>query len=135
MDQTSSSESRTPGILLVDDEPGILTLLASVLRDQGFSIWQAEDGQKALDLYQIHHASIALVILDVKMPRLDGPQTFAALKKLEPKIACCFMSGVLDRAGTQELLDKGALGVFPKPLDMKKVLDTVRQLVTGSEPE
>ncbi len=120
---------------MVDDEPGILTLLASVLRDQGFSIWQAEDGQKALDLYQIHHGSIALVILDVKMPRLDGPQTFAALKKLEPKIACCFMSGVLDRAGTQELLDKGALGVFPKPLDMKRVLDTVRQLVTGSEPE
>jgi CheY-like chemotaxis protein len=47
-------------------------------------VWLAAGGQEALDLYQRHREAIDVVLLDVRMPGLDGPQTLAALRALNP---------------------------------------------------
>jgi DNA-binding response OmpR family regulator len=125
---------RQPGILIADDDPAILDLLKSALQNHGFAAWLAKDGQEAIDLFQVHKDSINMVLLDVKMPRLDGPQVLAELKRIQPKVACCFLSGVLDRKDGLELLNQGALGFFPKPFNFREVAEVVWQLVEGSEP-
>jgi DNA-binding NtrC family response regulator len=125
---------RQPGILIADDDPGILHLLRAALQSHGFAAWLAKDGQEAIDLFQIHKDSIDMVLLDVKMPRLNGPQVLAEIKRIQPKVACCFLSGVVDRKAGLELLNEGALGFFPKPFNSGKVAEMVWQLVEGSEP-
>ena len=66
---------RTPshGILVVDDEAGVLRVLDLVLRQQGFAVWPAAGGVEAVELYRRHREAIDVVLLDVCMPGLDGP--------------------------------------------------------------
>src|SRR5262249_13388533 len=80
-----------PGILVVDDEDSVRRLLQIVLERQGFSVWSAADGRTAIRLYRQYRTTISLVLLDVRMPELDGPQTLAELREFNPAIRCCFM--------------------------------------------
>src|SRR5581483_10924218 len=83
---------RTFGILVVDDEECVRTVLDLALRQQGFVVWLAADAQGALDLYRRHHDTIDVVLLDVRMPGSDGPQTLLALQRVNPQVRCGFMS-------------------------------------------
>src|SRR5260370_467742 len=84
---------RTYGILVVDDQASVGSVLDVALRQEGFTVWLAVNGQEALDLYRRCRRTIDAVLLDVRMPGWDGPRTLAALRELNPKIRCCFMSG------------------------------------------
>ncbi len=106
---------RRPEILVVEDEEGVRLLLDLALRHYGFTVRLAACGQEAVELYQRHYQSIALALLDVQMPGLDGPATLAALKTINPDLPCCFMSGHTGKYTTEELLDMGAVHVLPKP--------------------
>jgi CheY-like chemotaxis protein len=64
-----------PGILVVDDESAIRKVLGIVLSRHGFSVWTAAGGGEAVALFRQHQGSIGLVLLDVRMPGMDGPQT------------------------------------------------------------
>jgi CheY-like chemotaxis protein len=84
--------SRKCGILVVDDQEHLRGMLRIGLRQAGFSVWLAANGREALDLYRSYRAVIDVVLLDVHMPDLDGPQTLAELQRLSPQIRCCFLS-------------------------------------------
>src|ERR1700720_2401115 len=81
------------GILIVDDEPGVLSFLEKGLGLNGFTVWPANTGKDAIEIYRNHRESIAAVLMDVRMPDLDGPSTLAALRSIDPDVRCCFMSG------------------------------------------
>lgn len=105
----------TAVILVVEDDAAVGEMLEVVLRNYGFVVKLALSGQEAIELYQQQHQTIALVLLDVQMPKMDGPTTLAALKKIRPNLRCCFMSGHTGKYDTDELLGMGACHVFPKP--------------------
>jgi CheY-like chemotaxis protein len=85
--------AKKPGILVVDDEACVRNLLRLVLERHGYRVWLAADGREAIDLYCRRQFEIALVLLDVRMPVLDGPATLAILRRINPTVMCCFMSG------------------------------------------
>jgi CheY-like chemotaxis protein len=122
------SGGRKPGILVVDDEIAVRTLLEAAFRSQGYTVWLAADGQQAVDLYQEHRPEIALVFLDVRMPILDGPQALQALRRLEPAVRCCFMSGQSGQYSDDELMELGAVHVFKKPFRLGELLQIVESL-------
>jgi CheY-like chemotaxis protein len=72
-------------IPIVDDEASMRGLLRIGMHQQGFSVWLAASGREAIDVYRRHR--IDMVLLDVRMPGLDGPQTLAALQSLNPQVA------------------------------------------------
>jgi CheY-like chemotaxis protein len=121
-------EPRVPGILVVDDEPAIRTLLQAALPRYGFQVFLAASGQEALAIYRDHRTEIAAVLLDVQMPGLDGPQTLRTLQAIDPQIRCCFMSGNLGDYGEEELLDLGAALVIPKPFRIAEVLEALQRV-------
>ncbi len=82
-----------PGVLAVDDDAAVLGLLSVGLALQGFSVWQASSGAEAIAIYSAHRADIHVVLLDVDMPGLDGPQTLTALRALDPDLPAGFMTG------------------------------------------
>lgn len=122
-----------PGILVVDDEPSVRNLLDVVLQRQGFQVWLAADGRSAVQLYQRFARQIAVALLDVRMPGLDGPQTLAALQEINPKIGCCFMSGHTGEYTERELLQLGAVRVFGKPFPLAELGPFLRHLATQAQ--
>ncbi len=119
---------RTGGILVVDDEAGVRGLLNVVMRQRGFTVWLAGSGQEALEVYRRQREFIDVVLLDVRMPGLDGPQTLAALRAVNPQLRCCFMTGDPGVYQPSDLLAHGARHVFSKPFQMDEIIRVVRRL-------
>ena len=132
--QTSATPAGRTGVLVVDDDEAVLGLLNTGLRQLGFSVWQAASGQEAVDLYKRHQADIEIVLLDVRMPgSLDGPQTLAALRELEPNVLCCFMSGQFGGYTEAGLRELGASRVIPKPFRLFEVAHVLRDLARTAD--
>jgi DNA-binding response OmpR family regulator len=120
--------SACPGILVVDDDAMLLTLLRTVLSHRGFRVWTASEGHAAVDLFREHQAQVSLVLLDVCMPGLDGPRTLAELRRVEPALRACFMSGHTGDHGVDDLLGQGSLRFFGKPFAIHELADDLWQL-------
>jgi CheY-like chemotaxis protein len=124
---------RTYGILVVDDEAGVRGVLKVWMRQQGLVVWVAANGQEAVDLYLRHRQSIDVVLMDVRMPRLDGPQTLTAMKQLNPQVRCCFMSGDLGCYTLETLQNLGATAVLRKPFDFAEVARALGEQVSKTD--
>jgi anti-sigma B factor antagonist len=116
------------GVLVVDDEPAMLSTTESMLRHGGFHVWSAVHGYQAVEQYWNIRTAVAVVLLDVLMPGLNGPQTLRALQKLDPMVCCCFMSGTPEPHTEVGLLQMGALRVFQKPFTMIEFASMLKQL-------
>jgi DNA-binding NtrC family response regulator len=119
---------------VVDDEPGLRRVVGAALERAGFGVRLAGTGREAVALYREHGQSIDLVLLDVVMPGgLDGPQTLAALREINPDVRCCFMSGDTAHYPIHKLLAMGALDLLFKPFaDLRELRQTVRQLASAA---
>jgi DNA-binding NtrC family response regulator len=129
------STKRTFGILIVDDEAHVRSILQVALRHEGHTVWLAGDSREALDLYRRHHESIDVVLMDVRMPGRDGPQTLAALQNLNPQVRCCFMSGSLGAYTEEGLFDLGAVAIVPKPFHLDELGQVLRNALLHNHQE
>lgn len=121
-------------ILVVDDEPAILDLLSRALSSSGFDVRLAVGGDQAVQVYERNRDSIALVLIDVRMPGLDGPNTLVAIRKLNPHVRFCFMSGGTGKYAETDLLALGASHVLAKPFrSLDELAHTLRQIATGGQ--
>jgi len=120
---------RRPVILVVDDEARIRAWLGVALPQNGFSVKLAAGGQEAVDSYR-NNPTIALVLLDVLMPGMDGPRTLQALQTVNPKVCCCFLNerNVYSPA---ELLALGASRVFVKMPPLPELIQSLWLLVAN----
>jgi CheY-like chemotaxis protein len=125
-DETKPHEK--PGILLVNDDHLVRGLLQLGLERKGFDVWLARNGREAIDLYQGHRENIDVVLLDVRMPGLDGPATLDALRELNPAVQACFMSSDTDGYKTEELIRRGAVQVLVRPFLLEDLADILCKL-------
>jgi len=125
-------ECRKFGILVVDDDLAVLDVLCFGLRQRGFSVRSAADGRSALKTYGRHHEEIDIVLLDVRLPDMDGPQVLCKLRRLSSRFHVCFMSGDLGGYSEQALADMGAAAVFRKPLAAIDLAAKLMEIVTDS---
>jgi anti-sigma B factor antagonist len=126
--RTGRPPSVPGGVLVVDDEMAVLCVLAAGLRRRGFNVWLAGDGCQAIEMYRQQREGIGVVLLDVRMPGMSGPQTLAALWGLWPGARCCFMTGDPGPYTEAALLRLGAARVFRKPFDLGEVAETLEEL-------
>jgi CheY-like chemotaxis protein len=124
----SLHRSSAPGILLADDDAAVRSLLEVALRQHGFAVWAAANGQEALELFRCHQAEISAVLLDVRMPCLDGPETLAAMQAADPTVCCCYMTGDSGGYTSEELLASGAVCVFKKPFRLGEIVSALERL-------
>ena len=115
-----------PRILIVDDEPDLLTVLRFGLEAAGFEVLQASDGEQALALARQHMPD--LMILDLMLPRMDGYKVCRALKfderyKRIPIFILSARSGETDRRLALEL---GADEFHTKPYEMRTLIERIR---------
>jgi DNA-binding response OmpR family regulator len=117
------------GLMIVDDDAGVRNMLDEWLRHQGFAVWLAATGEDALDVYRRRPEAIDVVLMDVRMPDLDGPQTLAGLRAINPRLPCCFMSGGLGEHTHAELLNGGSTSFIRKPFELDELVQSLVSLV------
>jgi UDP-3-O-acyl N-acetylglucosamine deacetylase len=124
-------------VMIVDDEPGILTTLAGVLGDEGYETVATGSGEEALALYRERQP--AVVLLDIWLPDRDGLETLQALRELDPAAAVVMMSGHGTAATAAKAIRMGALDYVEKPLSYGQAVEAVagalafREAVAGDE--
>ena len=106
-------------ILIVDDDDVIREMLEIALRSFGFTVETAASGDEALNA--LRRGPVDLVVMDVQMPGMDGPTTFAAMKASDPDVACCFISANMGNYTLGELTLMGAVGFLQKPFQLEEL--------------
>jgi CheY-like chemotaxis protein len=122
-----------PGILIVDDEVQVRTMLGLALRHHGFKVWLADGGRKAVELYAQEQDAIDVVLLDVRMPGFNGLRTLAALRKIDALVRCCFISDDAVSYPRASLLALGACAVLQKPFGLVDVSHALREALGPRE--
>jgi CheY-like chemotaxis protein len=117
-------------VLLVDDDEDVRTFLAMILEESGLRVLCAPDGHAAADLLRAE-PEIGLALLDVKMPELDGPATLILLRKIQPRLKCCFVTGETGLYTVPALLGMGVQAVFEKPVLVPDMVQAVKELLEG----
>jgi len=116
-----------PTILVVEDNPTILNMLASVLDREGFAVLTAECAATALSLSPSKLAQVDVLVTDVIMPGMDGPTLARRLKSENPSLSVLLISGYC----APEQLEMGrSFHFLPKPFSVKLFLRVIRRLAT-----
>jgi PAS domain S-box-containing protein len=129
----STEETQDVGglVLLVEDESLLRHVGRKMLEKLGFSVVEAENGVSGVEAFKEHGSEIALVILDLVMPEMDGAEAFAELKKIDPDVAVLISSGFTDDEVVEELLANGAVGFVEKPFDLNSLREAVAAALSG----
>jgi len=120
-------------ILVVDDEEPIRLLTKEILESYGYRVLLAENGLEAIDIYAERKEDIALVILDMVMPKMGGREAFLKLKELEPGVKALLSTGYSQDGKAQEILESGVIGYIQKPYQINKLLAKVRSLLDADQ--
>ncbi len=113
-------------ILIVDDERNIRMTLRDILEDEGHRTFLAESGERALEV--ANREELQLVILDVKLPGMDGIATYETLRARFPSLEVLMISGHSDIETAVKAVKLGAYDFLEKPLSMAKVLTAARNI-------
>ena len=114
---------RAASILVVDDEQDLLDLVRLVLEGEGYAVVTVSDGKQALD--QVAVAMPDLILLDMKMPVMDGKQFATAFRRMYRDAAPILVVTAADDA-RKRALDIGAAGWIAKPFELPDLLCAVR---------
>jgi CheY-like chemotaxis protein len=123
------SPGGTEMVLVVDDEVTIRQFLGHVLKRAGYKVLLASSGIEALRLVEQHGDDIALVMLDMVMPEMDGKTTYDRMQTIRPDIKVLVSSGYSQANITRELLSRPGVEFLQKPYVIHDVLSAVRQLL------
>jgi DNA-binding NtrC family response regulator len=115
--------------LIVDDDEDIRTNFADILNDLGYQITTADDGDSALRCVRQHDFDV--VLLDYKMPDMDGAALYCEIKKLQPSIAAIMVTAWAGSDGARQALDAGTWEVLRKPVDIPVLLDKLDQAASA----
>jgi CheY-like chemotaxis protein len=114
-----------PLILIVDDNPTVTHLLRRVLEQEGLAVLAVGGGLAALEAIR-REPDVALALLDVRMPGLDGPQTLTLLRRIRPELRAFFLTGDPSPYAPDELRARGADAVIAKPFAISELVREIR---------
>ncbi|NCO55615.1 MAG: sigma-54-dependent Fis family transcriptional regulator [Bacteroidetes bacterium] len=117
-------------ILIIDDEKSIRNTLKEILEHEKYEIELAEDGVKGLEV--INSAQIDVVLCDIKMPKMDGIEVLSNIVTNQSDIPVIMISGHGDIETAVDALKKGAFDYVQKPLDLNRILVTIRNALDKS---
>ncbi|WP_338471060.1 response regulator [Niallia sp. XMNu-256] len=115
-------------ILIVDDQYGIRILLNEVLQKEGYDTYQAANGLQALEIVQENVPD--LILLDMKIPGMDGIEILKRVKAIHPDMKVIIMTAYGELDMIQEAMDLGAMTHFAKPFDIVEIREAVKKYLT-----
>jgi two-component system cell cycle sensor histidine kinase/response regulator CckA len=127
-----SNARRTGTVLVVEDEPAVLRLVAETLRSAGFVVHTASGPEEALQLAGQAGLRLDLVLSDVVIPRRSGLEIMDEVRQWHPGVRALFMSGYADAALEGRGVDPASITLLHKPFTPAALLQAVRRVLEGT---
>lgn len=129
--QKASVESKISGtVLLVDDEEIVRNIGTELLTGMGLEVISAENGRQAVEIVKERHSEISLILLDMIMPELNGPDCYVEIKKIMPDAKVIICSGYAPEEMLSNLHMKGIIGSLQKPFRLADLKNAITSCLT-----
>jgi DNA-binding response OmpR family regulator len=119
-------------ILVIDDEQGIRDLLDTLLTRKGYDVVVADSGQKGLEVYR--RAQPDVVVLDLKMPGMDGLTVLQQIRRLNPTQPVVILTGAGTPESEQQVRELGVTDYVEKHFSLHLLEDALKRLLISSTP-
>lgn len=128
-----NNEIRHISVLLVDDEPAIITMLTDFIKPMVSDIYTASNGIEALEIAETHDVDIA--IIDIAMPKMNGLKMLHKLKIIRPNVVAIIHSAYGDKDKVQTALREGAYDFLDKPCDIEFMTSCLKRAIEKSKTD
>ena len=119
-------------ILVIDDEPSIRSLLDTLLRRKGYDVVLADSGRKGLELFRREHPDV--IVLDLKMPEMDGLTVLRQIHSLDPKKPVIILTGAGNTEAEQQVRALGATEYVEKEFSLHLLGDSLKRRLNNPHP-
>lgn len=116
-------------VLIIDDEAPVRRVAEDMLHVLSMETVAATSGQEGLDLYKKHGANIDLIILDMKMPGMDGEETFRRLKKINPKVKIILATGYSESEDLSIFVEQNTVEFLRKPFALSALAEKIQAVL------
>ena len=129
----NSGECSSVGkILIVDDQFGVRTVLLSIFQDDDHEVKMASNGEAALQIFSSFSFEPDLILLDMKMPGMNGLETLEKIRSLDRHVAVIIMTGHIDAVNMEHAKELGVLYCMVKPFDLSELRKRVNEILNSS---
>src|SRR5437868_11073747 len=128
--------STSPNVLVVDDEPGMLRYMKTMLELDSYNVWTANSGEAAVQRIK-DGGNPDVVLLDLVLPGIDGLQTLEQLRRLRPDLKVVMLSCVSDPSKVVRAIQLGAHNYLTKPFqksDLDQIMQQSLRTAASTEP-
>src|SRR5262249_11693864 len=115
-------------ILVCEDDNLVQTLIQAILTESGYRVLSASRAQEALDLAESHDGPISVLVTDVVMPQMSGPELVERIAPIRPDLKILFLSGYSGEMLRNRALPEGS-AFLEKPFDEASLLESIRTLL------
>ncbi len=133
-EQPRPAERGTGTVLVVDDEPFMLTFAEAALQELGYQVLTAENGTQACKIYAQRAAEIDCILLDMVMPGMNGFETQQALCAINPCVKVALVSGYSDGAEADRARESGAAAFLGKPYTVETLAQVLKTVQVENGP-
>ena len=119
-------------ILVIDDEPSIRSLLDTLLRRKGYDVVLADSGRKGLELFRREHPDV--IVLDLKMPEMDGLTVLRQIHSLDPKKPVIILTGAGNTEAEQQVRALGVTEYVEKEFSLHLLGNSLKRLLNNPNP-
>lgn len=128
--KTAQTDTSNIRVLLVEDEAMVMEINEKILKRLGYSVIKATSGKSAIDLIRRTAPQFDLVLLDIKLPDMDGAAIYPIIRKHRPGTKVVICSGYSLDGPIQELLDLGADGFVHKPFTLESISEKLSKILS-----
>ena len=125
---TTTAGDRATGLLIVDDDFGIRSILSQLLRDDGYTVFQAGDGEEAREIWNNNRSFIDVVLCDFSLPDTNGAELVETMREERPDVKIIFMSGLFPPEVMQRA-QAGEISLMEKPFNVRSLSATIEGLM------
>ena len=129
------SRGQSARILLVDDEPTVRNSITEILQLKGYEVFQAENGRRALEIFELEAPNIDLILLDMTMPVLTGLETLQRIREQDSNLPVILLSGYGEEQVDNQTLDMLNTRFLKKPFKVELLLQNILEILHNNRPQ
>jgi two-component system cell cycle sensor histidine kinase/response regulator CckA len=121
--------AKKPITLLVDDDKMVLNIGVKILQRLGYVVLEAQSGQEAIKIFEENQSRVDLVILDMRMPDMNGDAVFEQLRQINSRVKVLIASGYMEDSRIGNLITLGCNGFIQKPFRASELLQEINKIL------